>query len=144
MNFTFGYHNLTEMEEELNCATNKYARVKIIRKYKNRVYINTDECVIIFDKRYDIGIGAYVRDCFTKTVCYTCGIDCQFLEMVPCLCNSVEYQQCIYCRYKKISICGECYMPKSMCTKAKVTTVLILKKLVHHNIIPIILKKIHN
>lgn len=144
MNFTFGYHNLTEMEEELNCATNKYARVKIIRKYKNRVYINKDDCVIIFDKRYDIGIGTYVRDCFTKTVCYTCSINCQFLKIALCLRDSVVYNRCIYCHYKNIEICGDCYMPRNICTKTKITTVLILKKHLHRDIIPIILNKIHN
>jgi hypothetical protein len=133
------------MEEELKSVTNKYARVKIIRKYKSRVYINRDDCVILFDKRYDIGLGEYVSECFTKTVCHTCNTDCQFQEIIGnILCNNVEYQQCVYCYYKNIKVCSECYMPNKMCTKAKVTIILILRQHLHRDIIPLILHKIHS
>jgi hypothetical protein len=136
------------MEEELRSATNKYARVNIIRKYRNAY----SDYMMIGNKQYDIDTGTYTNTFYTKILCFTCNVKCEeniingtwsWAYVQNNGNNCVKYQKCKSCISKKIAVCILCCMPKSMCTKAKVTTILILRQHLHRDIIPIILNKIH-
>ncbi len=133
------------MEEELRSATNKYARVNIIRKYMNAY----SDYMMIGNKQYDIDTGTYTNTFYTKILCFTCNVKCeedrtwswQYVHNNGN--NCVQYQKCKSCISKKIDVCNICCMPKSMCTKAKVTIIKFLQQHLHRDIIPIILNKIH-
>ncbi len=132
------------MEEELRSATNKYARVNIIRKYMNAY----SDYIMIGNKQYDIDTGTYTNTFYKMKWCFTCNEKCVEgkwgWEHVQKNENYfVEYRRCELCISKKIYMCILCCMPKSMCIKAKVTTILILRQHLHRDIIPIILNKIH-
>ncbi len=136
------------MEEELRSATNKYARVNIIRKYMNAY----SDYMMIGNKQYDIDTGTHSNTFYTKTLCFTCNVKCGGTIMDGTWSWAyvqkngsfrVQYQKCKLCISKKIDVCNICCMPKSMCTKAKVTIIKFLQQHLHRNIIPIILNKIH-
>ena len=61
------------MEEELRSATNKYARVNIIRKYMNAY----SDYIMIGNKQYDIDTGTYTNTFYTKILCFTCNVKCE-------------------------------------------------------------------
>ena len=133
------------MEEELRSATNKYARVNIIRRYMN-VY---STYMTIGKKIYDVDIGTYTNTFYTIMRCFTCNVKCEednswvLMDLRKNGSFRVQYPKCKSCIGKKIDVCNICCMPKTMCTKAKVTIIKFLQQHLHRDIIPIILNKIH-
>lgn len=133
------------MEEELSGTTNKYARVNVIRKYKNAY----SDFLIIVNKAYHIDTGVYDNTFYTKMFCFICNAKCGegkkrvWKKMIYPGNYDVQYMQCMSCLSKNMGICNICCMPKTMCTKAKILILFILKKHLHRDIIPTILNKIH-
>lgn len=52
----------------------------------------------------------------------------------------IYYAKCTSC--EKHSICKNCLHPSTICTSAKITTILCLRHHIHRNIIPIIITRI--
>ena len=129
---------------ELKECKTPWERLKVLVKYfdylslispVNNFYVDGEIMKYnIFDKSSVQSYTCYCAICLTKVKSFKTDY---FIYQKKKL---ILYAKCSSC--EKHSICKNCLHPSTICTSAKITTILCLRHHIHRNIIPIIITRI--